>query len=393
MFKVEISENRLVRLEKKRFADLALRERDHLQEWIADMPDALGEELLIVQKEFAGFADTQERLDLLALDKEGRLVVIENKLDDSGRDVAWQGLKYVAYCSTLKKAQIVKIYQDYLDRWFEGQDARENLCEFLDAEDLDDIVLNAGAEQRLMLVAAKFRKEVTATALWLIGHGIQVQCFRVSPYQLNDELLIDVQQIIPPPEAAGYMIGMAEKESEKKSVQAGQKRLEEMRREFWARTLEELRRRGVARYANISPPGRHWLNSEAGVRDCRYVLVFIKEEARVELYFDRSQAENAWMFDRLEKERRSIEERFGAEMHWERRVHKKGSRISYSHPYDGFDKENWPSRIEWLCDHIVKLEKAFSEPLERLGRELKSLDDADLADPADPAADASAPEI
>jgi hypothetical protein len=45
-------------------------------------PLVLGGELLVIQKEFAGFSDTQERLDLLALDKEGSLVVIENKLDD-----------------------------------------------------------------------------------------------------------------------------------------------------------------------------------------------------------------------------------------------------------------------------------------------------------------------
>ena len=44
------------------------------------MPDALGEDLLIVHKEFDGFADTRERLDLLALDKEGRLVVLETSL-------------------------------------------------------------------------------------------------------------------------------------------------------------------------------------------------------------------------------------------------------------------------------------------------------------------------
>ena len=143
MFRVDISENRLVRLQERRFADLNLRERDHLQEWLVRTPDALGEELLIVQKEFDGFADTRERLDLLALDKEGRLVVVENKLDDSGRDVVWQALKYVAYCSSLKKAEIVEIYQNYLDRWSDGANAVANLCDFLDVEELDDVVLNA----------------------------------------------------------------------------------------------------------------------------------------------------------------------------------------------------------------------------------------------------------
>jgi len=48
----------------------------------------LGEELLIIQKEFSGFSDTNERLDLLTIDYKGNLVIIENKLDDSGKDVA-----------------------------------------------------------------------------------------------------------------------------------------------------------------------------------------------------------------------------------------------------------------------------------------------------------------
>ncbi len=390
MFKVETSGNRLVRLKKERFSDLSFRERDHLQEWIAGMPDVLGEELLIIQKEFDDFADTRERLDLLALDKEGRLVVIENKLDDSGRDVVWQGLKYVAYCSTLTKAEIVKIYQDYLDQWFDGEDAVTNLIEFFAVEDLDDTVLNAGNEQRLILVAAKFRKEVTATVLWLIGHGVQAQCFRVSPYRLDEEILIDLQQIIPVPEAADYMIGMAAKESEEKSAKGGQKRIEDRRITFWRRILEQLRRRGVTLYANISPSKHHWLAASApGVSSCRYSLIFSKKEARVELYLDRSQAENKWIFDQLERERKKIEEQFGAELQWQRLDAKKASRISYSHPFDGFNEENWPARIDWLCKHIVKLEEAFSEPLARLNRELQSRGDAIFVDQD---ADESAPD-
>ena len=373
MFKVNLSENRLVRLEKRRFSDLSLQERPHLQEWLVQTPEALGEELLVIQKEFDGFADTRERLDLLALDKEGRLVVIENKLDDSGRDVVWQALKYVAYCSSLKKTEIVEIYQKYLDRWLNGQNAVANLCEFLDVEDLDDTVLNAGNEQRLLLVAANFRKEVTATVLWLIRHGVRAQCFRIVPYSSGEELLIDLQQIIPTPEAADYMIGMAAKESEEKSVQGTQKRRQEMRRAFWTRTLEELRSRNIARYANISPSKDHWLSSATGVSGCGFNLIFLKSEARVELYLARAEAgENKWIYDRLERKRHEIEERFDAELQWQRLDDKKASRISHSQPFDGFDDENWPAMIEWLCQHIVKLEDAFSEPLARLNRRLRS---------------------
>ena len=373
MFKVNLAENRLVRLKKQRFSELNLHERTHLQEWLVHTPEALGEDLLIIQKEFDGFADTRERLDLLALDKEGRLVVIENKLDDSGRDVVWQALKYVAYCSSLKKAEIVEIYQKYLDRWFNGENAEASLCEFLDEEDLDDTVLNAGSDQRLILVAANFRKEVTATVLWLIGHGIRAQCFRAVPYSSGDELLIDLQQIIPTPEAADYMIGMAAKESEEKSVQSTQKRRHELRRAFWTKTLEELRARGVARYANISPSKEHWLGSATGVSGCTFNLIFGKNVARVELYLARAEAsENKWIFDRLEREKQDIDGRFGAALRWQRLDDKKASRISRTQPFDGYDNENWPAMIEWLCEHIVRLEQAFSEPLARLNAQLKS---------------------
>jgi len=84
-----------------------------LQEWIANNPTSLGEELLIIQKEFSGFSEMNERLDLLALDKLGNLVIIENKLDDSGKVVTWQVIKYASYCASSTKQDIIKIYQDF----------------------------------------------------------------------------------------------------------------------------------------------------------------------------------------------------------------------------------------------------------------------------------------
>lgn len=121
MFRIDHVTNRISKLEAVTFSDLGFTERNHLQEWLANQPDALGEELLIIQKEFDGFDETRERLDLLALDKQGALVIIENKLDDSGRDVVWQSLKYASYCSTLSKSNIAEIYQRYLDRTEAGR--------------------------------------------------------------------------------------------------------------------------------------------------------------------------------------------------------------------------------------------------------------------------------
>ena len=112
MYRIDRSANSIQPLARVSFRELGFRERAHLQEWIANEPLVLGEELLIIQKECAGFSDISERLDLLALDKQGSLVIIENKLDDTGRDVTWQALKYASYCSRLTRDDIRDIYQD-----------------------------------------------------------------------------------------------------------------------------------------------------------------------------------------------------------------------------------------------------------------------------------------
>ncbi len=373
MFRVDRENNRLVRLEERLFTDLDLRERDHLQEWLARLPDALGEELLIVQKEFDGFAGTRERLDLLALDKEGRLVVIENKLDDSGRDVVWQALKYVAYCSSLKKADIVDIYQRYLNRWFKGASAEEKLCNFLDVEELDDVVLNVGNEQRIVLVAGNFRKEVTATVLWLLGQGVRAQCFRIVPYTFREDLFIDLQQIIPTPEEADYRIVMAAKESELKTDQGTMRRRQILRHDFWTQALEKLRARNVSRFENISPSKDHWLSCATGVSGCSYSLIFLRKEVRVELLLQRPDTnENKWIFDQLKEHRQRFEKSFKNKLQWLRLNAKKSSKICYTHPFDGDNRENWPNMIEWLCQHFVSLDETFSRSLADLGESVKS---------------------
>ncbi len=170
MYRVNKSDNTVVKLEQRLFKELHIRERDHLQEWIAKNPDMFGEELLIIQKEFAGFNDTNERLDLLAIDKNGSLVIIENKLDDTGRDVVWQALKYTSYCSTLTTEQIIPIYQEYLDRCQKGEDATKNLLDFL-ATNKEDLFINRN-DQRIIFVANDYRKEVTSTVLWLLKHKL-----------------------------------------------------------------------------------------------------------------------------------------------------------------------------------------------------------------------------
>ena len=367
MYTLNHEQNRITPIAVKTFSELGFTERKHLQEWLAHQPDALGEELLIIQKEFDGFDDTRERLDLLALDKDGNLVIIENKLDDSGRDVVWQAIKYASYCASLTKLQIVEIFQQYLKRYEpnQEQEATQLIADFLDAPDLDEVKLNLGNSQRLMLVAANFRKEVTSTALWLLGQGISVQCFKVTPYVLGTQLLLNIDQIIPTPEATELMIGISAKEAEEKTTEVVVKSRHNVRLAYWEKALETFHSSHCSLFNNISPGKDHWLSAGSGVSGCPYNLIFLQKEIRVELWIAKAQGEeNTFIFDYLESHKSSIETVFGDELEWLRLEGKKSCRIQYSHQAEGFNKERWSEWIAWHLEHMIRLEKAFKQPLQ-----------------------------
>lgn len=364
MFQVNRSENRLTKLEEKRFTDLNLREREHLQEWLANQPDALGEELLIIQKEFDGFADTRERLDLLALDKDGQLVVIENKLDDSGRDVAWQALKYAAYVSSLKTSQIIDIFQQYLNRHEGGGVASDLIAAFLGLDTLEGETLNEGSSQRIVLIAARFRKEVTSTVLWLREHKIDARCYKVIPYAFGDELFIDIQPVIPTPEAAEFMIRMADKEIEAKTAHTEKKRRHEIRREYWAYVLETLRQNGVSRFDAVGPTQDNWITCGTGIGSVVYGLAFTMAEARVELVFNSSnQQKNKQLFDELASQMDQINSAFGEQLEWQRLDGNKSSRVIIKHPFQGFEKDAWPEMADWMATKMSKMQQVMEKPL------------------------------
>ena len=367
MFVIDRSKNLISRLPVPTFSALGIKERRDFQEWLANTPDALGEEFLIIQKEFAGFEGTRDRFDLLALDKEGSLVIIENKLDDSGSGVVWQVLKYVAYCSSLKKSQIVDIFQDYLKQQHREGNASNIICKFLEADALEEVILNSGSGQRLILVAANFRKEVTSAILWLISNGIRAQCMKVTPYALNGIHLLDIKQIIPPPEAKDYMIGMSSKASEEKEAKTVALKHRQLRWQFWEKTLAYFQTHELELYSNVGPSESHWLNTGAGGRGCIYTMIFGQSVARVDFVIKGSEKEESKrIFDFFHGKKQEIEDGFGSSLDWMRPDEKKTGRIQFSKNFDGYDEGNWQERIEWLFENIQKLERTFKPLMQEI---------------------------
>lgn len=365
MYKIDRNANAISSLEERSFSSLGFRERDHLQEWIAKNPSVLGEELLIIQKEFAGFSDTHERLDLLALDKQGALVIVENKLDDAGRDVTWQALKYASYCSGLTRDGIRTIFQEYLTKTEPGASAEARLLEFFEIDDFQDLRLNQGVTQRLVLVAARFRKEVTSTVLWLMNYGVRLQCFRVTVYSQSEDLFLSVDQIIPTKEAEEYMIGLAVKAQDEVVGAEAQAERHGLRLRFWTRLLAVMNQKNNT-FSNISPQRQSWISAGSGMRGIGLNFSATRNYGRAEIYIDRGDHdENKRIFDVLHSNREAVEQATGVEIGWERLDNKRGSRIKLeSGEFNVFDEDRWDAMIGYMTDAMVRLERALESQME-----------------------------
>lgn len=370
MYLINKTANKIEELTRVSFSEIGFTERANLQEWLEDLPNALGEPLLIIQKEFSGFDDTNERLDLLAIDKEGNLVIIENKLDDTGRDVTWQAIKYASYCSTLKKTQIEQIYQQYLNKKGKGEIAIEKLGDFFkDTEySYDELSINNSQTQRIFLVAKKFKKEVTSTVLWLLNYKIQLKCFKVTPFILQEQYFLNIEQIIPIKETEEYIIKMADKIQDELSTQEELKETHQLRLEFWSKLLSKIKGQ-TSIFQSVNPTKDHWLSSGGtGISGLSYSFVVTRSHCNIELAILKPDAlVNKYIFDELRKFEEEINKNFGHELIWVRLDNKKMCRVAYAlEGVNFFKRQDWEQMSDFLITNMINLEKAMREPLKKV---------------------------
>lgn len=359
MYIINCQDNSLAKIEECSFKSLGFDERNNLQEWIAKEPSSLGEELLIIQKEFDGFSDTRERLDLLALDKLGNLVIIENKLDDSGRDVTWQAIKYASYCSSLTKQDIIEIYQKYLGS---SASAEESLSEFFDGNDLADIEINVGNSQRIFFVAANFRKEVTSSVMWLLNFNMNIKCFKVTPFKYNDQVLLEFDQIIPIKEADEYTIKIAAKNQSEAQESAATRIRHNNRMNFWSEFIEYNKVHGGL-FSNSTPSTDCWIGKAIkGFGGVSINIIICKTSIRSEVYISTGdKTTNKEIFDYLHSFQDTIEAKYGAKLVWQRlsdkiscRIREDVDNLSY------LDTNDWNKIFEYFVSSANKFMNVFS---------------------------------
>ncbi|EKD26972.1 MAG: hypothetical protein ACD_79C00949G0001 [uncultured bacterium] len=293
--------------EETNFKSNGLLERQDLEKWIEENPDILGEELLIITTEYNKFDKTDERLDLLAIDREGNLVIIELKKDDSGKNVELQAIKYAAYCSTLTFSQLIEEHRKYLLK--KGMQnnpdiIRQKIKDFVsyEFEELND-------KPRIILVSREYRPEVTASILWLRKFGININCVKLTPYNLDDKIIFESTIIIPLPEAEEYLIKAEQKENVEHTMTVSQ----EEYIKFYKELIKKLQTKLQISFADPLPKAYYQIPT--GISGVHFEWGFHgrpRSNFGVELHFEKGNRDfNQKMLTSIEKLKDEIEKLTG----------------------------------------------------------------------------------
>ena len=210
----KFGETELTAVEKRPMASLNIRERQDLQRLLKNQIAVISPGTLVISEEYTGWAGSLRRIDLLGIDPDGTLVVFELKRTEDGGHMDLQGIRYAAMASVLTFEDVVQVFANYLTKCGRSEDAEDTLRAHLETENVEEVA----GKVRIVLASADFGQEITTTVLWLNEQSLDIRCVRMVPYQDGDSVYLDVQQIIPIPEASDYMIKTREKETKRKEA-------------------------------------------------------------------------------------------------------------------------------------------------------------------------------
>lgn len=215
----EIQPELLTPLQQVTFASKKILEED-IQRIFRTHINAIAPDTFVLAEEFSDWADSWRSIDLLCLDKAANLVVVELKRTQDGGHMELQAIRYAAMISKMTFADAVTAHAKFLVKHgMQGADAEAAILGFLGVDEIKETEF--AQDVRIILVSADFSKEITTSVLWLNERDLDIRCVRLRPYEYMGKTLVDIQQLLPLPEAVDYQIQLRKKAAEERKTQSG----------------------------------------------------------------------------------------------------------------------------------------------------------------------------
>ena len=239
-----VSAGQAVPVAETSFQAEGILERRDLQSMFRESIGVLVPDALVLAEEFGDWEDSRRRVDLLCVDRGARLVVVELKRTEDGGHMELQAVRYASMVSHMTFAAAVRAHQGFLfENGIEG-DAEQRILEHLGWEEPQEE--DFASEIAIVLASAEFSRELTTAVIWLSEHDIDIRCIKLKPYKLGEEVLIDVVQIFPLPEAADYQVRVKEKGREERRLRIQNRDLTRYRLKIGDQVHDNLPKRRLA---------------------------------------------------------------------------------------------------------------------------------------------------
>jgi hypothetical protein len=189
---------------------------------------------------------------------------------------------------------------------------------------------------------------------------------RKSAARSDTRLLVDVQQVIPLPEAQDYIVRIREKEERERQDRIGQGGRQALRQAFWQSLLE----RSVGRtdlFSNVSPSQDCWISAGSGISGVHYLYVIRQKNSSVQLVLEGEKQSNKVRYDWLCARRKELERALDGTLDWHRCDDLKKSYISKD--FEGGyrnDSKEWSVIQDRMIAAMIQLEKTISPMIEQL---------------------------
>ena len=212
------------RIEPVTFSELNMMEND-IEEILRNSIDMICDEeesMLIVGRQVRN--EKNGRSDLTAVDNNGNIVLIEIKRDrkdiEHRREAfEFQAIRYAASYATIEETDdlVKKVYAPYIEKYRSEFELGEltsyelgirKLNEFLQVNDAQK---NFNEKQRIILVASDFDEQTLSAVAWLNSNNVDMSCYRLTPYRLNDEIYFYVEKLLPITNYDDYYVNLLDK--------------------------------------------------------------------------------------------------------------------------------------------------------------------------------------
>jgi hypothetical protein len=208
-----------------------------LERIVLEAPQILGEELLPLGHQLADFSEDLQRLDVLALDRSGEIVLVELKVNDQFGFTDLQALGYAGgyadlptshYAKTLRRSIASEKGEPFRQASGLAADASLDevqgaIAEFISHESFE--AWSPSRQVRIKLVGPGFPKRILKTVKWLGDvYAMPIEAIRVQLFVADGVRDLSFDRLLPLPGEGAFDLTVREREAQRREQNEGRRK-------------------------------------------------------------------------------------------------------------------------------------------------------------------------